>query len=97
MSICDAIYIPFLCSFREHKLLICAEWIFRYYQLDQSISILRDVGWYLSFLFKFLERILQANSGEPDQTPCSAASCLGLHCLSMSHKKDIGLIWVKCK
>ena len=23
------------------------------YQLEQSISVLRDVGWYLSFLFKF--------------------------------------------
>ena len=23
------------------------------YQLDQSISLLRDVGWYFSLLFKF--------------------------------------------
>ena len=23
------------------------------YQLEQSISVLRDVGWYFSFLFKF--------------------------------------------
>ena len=31
---------------------------------------------------------------EPDQTPRSAASDLGLCCLSMSHKKDARLIWV---
>ena len=36
-----------------------------------------------------------ANSGDPDQTPRSAASGRGLHCLSMSHKKDARLIWVK--
>ena len=27
--------------------------------------------------------------------PCSAASDLGLQCLSMSNKKDTRLIWVK--
>ena len=31
----------------------------------------------------------------PDQTPRSAASELGLHCLSMSHKNDAILIRVK--
>ena len=32
---------------------------------------------------------MQANSGDPDQTPCkTAASDLGLHYLSMSQKKD---------
>ena len=36
-----------------------------------------------------------SNSGEPDQTPRFAASDLVLHCLSMSHKKDVRLIWVK--
>ena len=35
-----------------------------------------------------------ANSEDPDQTPRSVASDLGLHCLSMSHKKDARLIWV---
>ena len=29
-----------------------------------------------------------------DQTPRSAASGLGLHGLSMSHKKDVRIIWV---
>ena len=63
------------------------------YQLDQTISALRVVGWY--FLFEIKENILYANSGDPDQTPRSAASDLGLRCLSMSHKKDDRLIWVK--
>ena len=37
---------------------------------------------------------LQANSGDPDQTPHSALSDLGMHLLPMSHKKDARLIWV---
>ena len=65
------------------------------YQLEQPISVLRDVWWYFSFLFKFLYKIMQANSGDPDQTPHSVASDLGLHCLPMSHKKDASHIWVK--
>ena len=36
-----------------------------------------------------------ANSGEPDQTPHSAASDVVLHCLRMSHKKDARLRWVQ--
>ena len=32
---------------------------------------------------------------DPDQTPHSAASDLGLHCLPMSPKWDARLIWVK--
>ena len=38
---------------------------------------------------------MQANSGDPDQTPHSVASDLGLHYLHMSHKKDARHIWVK--
>ena len=38
---------------------------------------------------------MQANSGDPDQTPQSAASDLGLHYLPMSHKKDARHILVK--
>ena len=38
---------------------------------------------------------LLANSEDPDQTPRSAASDLGLHCLPMSQKWDARLIWVK--
>ena len=55
------------------------------HQLEQSLSVLRDFGWYFSFIFKFSKNILQANSGDPVQT---LASGLGLHCLPMSHKKD---------
>ena len=32
--------------------------ISNYYQLDQFISVLRIVGWYFSFLFKFERNIL---------------------------------------
>ena len=39
------------------------------YQLDEFIFYLMVVGWYFSFLFKFYMQILQASSGEPDQTP----------------------------
>ena len=39
--------------------------------------------------------ILVANSEDPDQTPRSAASDLGLHCLPVSQKWDTRLIWVK--
>ena len=38
---------------------------------------------------------MQANSGDPDQTPHSVGSDLGLHYLPMSHKKDARHIWVK--
>ena len=34
-------------------------------------------------------------SGDPDQTPHSVSSDLGLHYLPMSHKKDARQIWVK--
>ena len=38
---------------------------------------------------------MQANSGDPDQTPHSVASDMGLHYLPMSHKKDARHIRVK--
>ena len=38
---------------------------------------------------------LFANSGDPDQTPHSAASDLGLHCLLMSLLQVSRLQWVK--
>ena len=38
---------------------------------------------------------MKANSGDPDQTLHSVASDLGLHYLSMSHKKDARHIWLK--
>ena len=38
---------------------------------------------------------MQANSGDPDQTPHSLASDLGLHYLPMSNIKGARHIWVK--
>ena len=38
---------------------------------------------------------MQANSGDPDQTPRVSASDLDLHCLPLSHKKDARITWVK--
>ena len=42
---------------------------------------------------------MQVNSGDPDQTPHSVASDLGLRCLPMSHIKDARHIhvWVNKK
>ena len=65
------------------------------YQLDESISNFRVVGWYFSFLLNFFKTLLFANSGEPDQTLHFAASDVVLHCLRMSHKKSAWFIWVK--
>ena len=65
------------------------------YQLDQSIPILRVVGRYFFIFIQFL--IIEysvSNSGDPDQTPHSPASDLGMHCLPMSHKKGARRIWV---
>ena len=47
-------------------------------------------GCYVLF-FTFIQ-ILQANSGDPDQTPHSVAFYLGVHCLPISQKKDTRLI-----
>ena len=38
---------------------------------------------------------MQINSGDPDLTPHSVASTLGLRFLPMFHKKDARHIWVK--
>ena len=38
---------------------------------------------------------MQANSGDPDQTPHSVASDLGMCYLPMSHIKNARHIWVK--
>ena len=69
--------------------------ISHYYQLVQSISVLRVVRLYFSFLSKFQWNFLQANSGDPDPIPHSVVSDLGWHCLSMPHKKDDRLKCVK--
>ena len=38
---------------------------------------------------------MSVNSGDPYQMPRYAASDLGLHCFSVSHKKDARQIWVQ--
>ena len=52
-------------------------------------------GCWMVFLFKFLKKLLLANSREPVQTQRYAASDQVFHCLRMSHKKDDRLIWAK--
>ena len=39
--------------------------------------------------------VVNANSVDPDQTPHSAASDLGVHCLPVSHLWDARHKWVK--
>ena len=63
--------------------------------LDRFISYIRDV-WLVFIIFIFLEiSELDVNSVNPDQTPHSAASDLGLHCSPKSHLWDARLIWAK--
>ena len=65
------------------------------YQVDESISNFRGVTCTFSFLFYSKSIFPLANSADPDQTPHSVVSDLGLHCLPMSQKWDARLIWVK--
>ena len=68
--------------------------LFYHYSLDQSISSRRVPGYFL-LLPCFIEiLILNANSVDPDQTPHSAASDLGLHCLPVSLFWDARHKWV---
>ena len=61
----------------------------QYYQLEQSISVSRVVGWYLSFLLK----VLIEHSVSKQWMPQNAESDLGLNSLPRLHKKDTRLIW----
>ena len=76
------------CGFNPHL----PSGLFHPYQLDGSILNFRGVWCTFSFLFDFKYIFLLANSEDPDQTPHSAASDLGLHCLPMSQKWDTRLI-----
>ena len=69
--------------------------ISRGYQLEQSISDLRDAWRYFFIFTQIFIEILQANSGDPSWTLHSAASDLVLHCLPTSSKKGASFIWVK--
>ena len=46
---------------------------------------------FIFFLSHFSMKFICANRIDPDGTPRSAASHLGLYCLPMSHKKDVRL------
>ena len=62
--------------------------------LNESVSILRDAGWYFSFTFKFNRAFGKQTvpvSEDPDQTPRFAASDQGMYSLPMSHKRTLGL------
>ena len=57
------------------------------------MSILGTFG-YEIFIFLSKMAKLFANSGDPDQTPRSAASDLGLHCLPIIRLRVFRLQWV---
>ena len=59
-----------------------------------QISILGTSGY---DIYIFLEKMVKlfANSGDPDQTPRSVASDLGLHCLPITRLWVSRLNWVK--
>ena len=61
---------------------------YRYYQQDRSVSNLSVVWDYLSFLFELQLNIVLVNSEDPNQTPHSVASDLGMHCLSLYRQND---------
>ena len=63
------------------------------YQLDESISNFRVVGWYFSF-YSFKRHFCSEQwITLSDAEPSFAASALVLHCLQIPHKKDTRLIW----
>ena len=65
--------------------------------LNRSISNRRDI-WLVLSLPCFIEiPVFNANSVDPDQTSCSVASDLGLHCLLMPLLRDARHKWVKHK
>ena len=50
---------------------------------------------FFHFYSSFKRKIIQENSGHPDQMAHSVVSDLGLYYLPMSHIKDARHIWVK--
>ena len=54
---------------------------FQPYILEESICYLRGIRCNFLGLFVSRQKLLLANSGDPDQMPHYAASDLGLHCL----------------
>ena len=76
------------------KLFIPGE-LFYHNFLDQSFSNSRVCGSFLLLSCFIAIRVLNANRVDPDQTPRSAASDLGLLCLLMSVLWDARHKWVK--
>ena len=63
--------------------------LFQLYALDRSISHRRGV-WLDFIITSFREYfVFRAKCIDPDQTPCSTASDLGLHCVPMSLLGDV--------
>ena len=80
--------------------------MFHSYKWDQSISILRVIGLYfLIFIQIFFLKEHSVSSGDPDENLIWPRGYIfliffitsgpDLHCLPMSHKKDLRLILVK--
>ena len=65
------------------------------YQLEQSIFVSIDVGWYFSFYSNFNRTFCKQTV--KTLKPRSVASGLDLHCMPTSHKKDTRLLWFKRK
>ena len=65
--------------------------------LDRSMFSIRDVCLvFIIIMYFFLIFELNANSTDLDQTPRSAASDLGLHCLPVSLLRDSRFKWERC-
>ena len=63
--------------------------------MDKSSFVLGLLGDIFHFYSNFNRTICKQNSGDPDQTPSSGATDLSLHCLLLSHKNEVRLIWDK--
>ena len=57
--------------------------LFHPYIVEESICYLEGIRCKFLGLFGSRQKLLLANSGDPDQTPHHAASDLCLHCLPM--------------
>ena len=62
---------------------LSSDGLFHPYILEKSICYLRGIWGKFLGLFGSRQKLLLANSGDPDQTLHYAASDLGLHCLPM--------------
>ena len=69
--------------------------LFYLHSSDPSISNIRGVWLVFIITIFYKNSVLNANSVDPGQTPRSAASDLGLHCLQMSLLLDARHKWVR--